>query len=100
MSKVNSKPQAIPFEVERSLKKLGEDIRVARNGRKASQKNWAERIGVSVATIRRMEQGDPSVSMAVYASALWLCNRSNHLAHLMDPIADKELWAVRTLRQK
>lgn len=100
MSTNSKKKKSLPFEVERALKKLGEDIKVARIGRKASQKEWADRLGVSEDTVRSMERGESTVSIAAYANALWLCNRINHLAHLMDPLADKELWAVRTLKNK
>jgi hypothetical protein len=36
----------------------------------------------------RMEKGDPTVSMGVYATALWLVNRQDALAHAADPKED------------
>jgi hypothetical protein len=50
--------------------------------------DWATRLQVSVPTLRRMESGDPAVSMGVYATALWLINRHETLAHAADPKED------------
>lgn len=35
-----------------------------------------------------MEKGDPSVSMGVYASALWLLGLADGLGDLADPVKD------------
>ncbi len=55
-------------------------MRWARLRRKESQKQWASRLGVSVPTLIRLERGDPTVSMGVYATALWLIGLSAGLA--------------------
>jgi len=36
----------------------------------------------------RLEKGDPTVSMGVYATALWMINRHAALAQLADPKED------------
>jgi hypothetical protein len=46
------------------------------------------RIGVSVPTLIRMEHGDPSVSIGVYATALWLLGLSGGLGELASPAKD------------
>ncbi len=51
-------------------------------------KTWADRIGVSEPTLGRMERGDPSVAMGVYATALWLIARDNQLPVLAAPEQD------------
>lgn len=43
---------------------------------------------MSVPTLIRLEKGDPSVSMGVYATALWLLGLSGELAGLADPAKD------------
>lgn len=43
---------------------------------------------VSIPTLMRMERGDASVSMGVYATALWLVGRHDALAVLADPKED------------
>lgn len=71
-----------------ALQTLGEHLALARLRRKESQRQWSARLGVSVPTLIRLEKGDPSVSMAVYASALWLLGLSDGLAELANPSKD------------
>lgn len=61
---------------------------MARLRRKESQRKWAERVGVSVPTLIRLEQGDPGVGMGVYATALWMMGRTKALAELANPEHD------------
>ncbi len=70
------------------MRKLGSDLSVARKRRKDSLKSWAARVNVSVPTLMKMEKGDPTVSMGVYATALWLINRQQALGQLADPASD------------
>ena len=46
------------------------------------------RLDVSVPTLMRMEKGDPSVSMAVYATALWVIGRHDALGVVAAPRDD------------
>ena len=59
------------FVVARALKKLGGDLKDARRRRRIQAKLMAERLGVTRATLTRMEQGSPRVSMATYATAIY-----------------------------
>ncbi|WP_189613588.1 helix-turn-helix domain-containing protein [Pigmentiphaga litoralis] len=88
MSKASPSLTALPPQVTSSLARLGEHLALARVRRKESQRQWAERIGISVPTLVRMERGDPGVSMGIYATALWMMGRSNQLAELADPVHD------------
>jgi transcriptional regulator with XRE-family HTH domain len=72
-----------------ALKRLGENLAIARVRRKESQRLWAQRLSVSVPTLIRMEQGDPSVSMGVYATALWLMGRVQAMPELAAPEHDQ-----------
>ena len=58
--------------VKLGLKKLGGDLRMARRRRRVKEELMAERIGVTRATLRRMEQGMPTVSMGTYAAAVFV----------------------------
>lgn len=62
---------------------------MARVRRKESQRSWALRMGCSVPTLRRMEQGDPAVSVGIYATALWMMGRAAALTELAAPAADR-----------
>lgn len=68
--------------------KLGADLAVARLRRKESLKTWAQRMGVSVPTLRRLEAGDPAVGIGIIATALWLIQRDGELGNIAAPEHD------------
>lgn len=78
----------LPPEAVTSLLRLGENLALARVRRKEPQRQWAQRLGVSVPTVIRMERGDPSVSAGIYAAALWLMGRVQALGEIAEPIHD------------
>jgi hypothetical protein len=78
----------MPTAVLAHLRMLGENLAIARKRRREPLKSWAQRIGVSEPILMRMEKGDPSVSMGVYATALWLMGRSHTLAEFAAPEHD------------
>ncbi len=49
---------------------LGERLRMARLRRRYSAESVAKRAGIARATLYRVEEGDPGVSIATYASVL------------------------------
>ncbi|WP_140629728.1 XRE family transcriptional regulator [Methylibium rhizosphaerae] len=85
-------PQALatlPPAASEALRRLGANLAIARVRRKESQRLWAQRLGVSVPTLIRMEQGDAGVSIGIYATALWLMGRVQALPELADPAQDR-----------
>ena len=72
-----------------AIEKLGADLTVARLRRKESLKTWAQRMGVSVPTLQRLEAGDPGVGIGIVATALWLIQRDGALAQLAAPELDQ-----------
>jgi hypothetical protein len=88
MSKPSEAAASLPPQAKRALAKLGEDLKIARERRGESLRSWATRAHVSVPTLQRMEAGDPTVGMGVYATVLWLLGRAPSLAQLADPQAD------------
>ena len=88
MSKRSAAIDAMPAAVLAQLRALGDGLAIARKRRREPLKSWAQRIGVSEPTLARMEKGDPSVSMGVYATALWLMGRSQALAECAAPEHD------------
>jgi transcriptional regulator with XRE-family HTH domain len=98
MPKSSSVAETLPPVAASALRQLGENLAIARGRRKESQRAWAQRIGVSIPTLIRLEKGDPTVSMGTYASALWLMGRVQALAEIAAPAVD--LGALeRDLRQ-
>jgi len=88
MPKTSHIAQTLPPAASSSLRRLGENIAIARARRNESQRMWAERMGVSVPTLIRLEKGDPTVSMGAYATALWLMGRVKALADTTAPETD------------
>ena len=88
MPKVSPAAASLPAAATAGLRRLGADLAIARKRRKQSKKAWAERLLVSVPTLSRMESGDPTVSVGVYATALWMIGRHEALGMLADPAAD------------
>ena len=78
----------MPLPVKRSLAKLGADIKAARLRRRITMALMAERAFVSRSTLQKVEQGDPGVSLAVYATVLFILGLSERIADLADASTD------------
>ncbi|NKI95598.1 XRE family transcriptional regulator [Rhizobacter sp. SG703] len=89
MSKASLALTQLPPSTVAALEQLGADLAVARLRRKESLKTWAQRMGVSVPTLLRLEAGEPGVSVGVLATALWLIGRDAALAGLATPLEDR-----------
>ena len=79
----------IPLPVERAIRKLGNDISLARRRRHISQASLAERMGASLSTVRRMEKGDVRVPIHFFARALHVFGEIQVLEHLLDTSRDE-----------
>lgn len=69
---------------ERSLVHLGSNIRTARIKRRMTLVDMATRMGTSVPTLRRLEQGDGGVSIANLAMAMRALGELKRLEMLID----------------
>lgn len=78
----------IPLPVDRTLKKLGRDLSLARRRRNLSQDMLAERLGTSVSTVRRMEDGHPGIAIQYVARALQVFGELDRLNNLIDTSMD------------
>ena len=78
----------VPLPVERAIAKLGSDLGLARRRRHITQASLAERIGASLSTVRRMEQGDLRVLLHFFARALHVFGEVERLANLLDTAQD------------
>lgn len=64
--------------------KLGRDLSLARRRRRLSQASLAERSGVSLNTVRRLEKGEPRGSIEHLARVLQVLGEIERLEHLLD----------------
>ena len=59
---------------EEILRNMGEQIKLARLRRELSTELVAERAGISRVSLWKVEKGDPSVAMGIYAAVLHALN--------------------------
>lgn len=77
----------ISKESEQELTRLGRLLRTLRLERNDSQADFAARLGVSIPTLRKLEQGDPTVAVGTWIDTLWLLGRLDGLATALAPAA-------------
>jgi DNA-binding XRE family transcriptional regulator len=80
--------ESLPLKLRRSLAKLGSDIATARRKRNLTVLMMAERIGSAKSTYLKVEKGDPSVSMGVYAVVLFVLGFGDAVSDIVDPRRD------------
>lgn len=103
MPRPSKSTESLPEDVQLALERLGGNLRIARERRGESFRSWASRMEISSPTLQRMEKGDPSVSMGIYATALWLTGQLEALGELASPTTDElalEIEIVRARRKR
>ena len=78
----------LPLPVQRTLQKLGADIRDARKRRRIATATMAERAMISRPTLVRLERGDPGVSAGILATVLFVLGIETRLAEIADAAHD------------
>lgn len=73
----------------RSFRALGSNISRARRRRRLTRASLAERSGVSVSTLKRLEGGDGSVALENLARVLQVLGELDRLANLLDSGTDE-----------
>lgn len=89
--------------VAESLKTLGERLREERLKRNETQKVFASRIGVSVPTLYKMENGDHGVQLGHWAVALDVLGHAADIDRLLAPkenLFDKYAQMQKPKRQR
>lgn len=79
---------ATNIPVDRALKALGQSIELARRRRGMSQADLASRMGVSVSTVRRLEDGHSGTALTYLGSALQVFGELEKLRLLLDTPTD------------
>ncbi|MCL2834376.1 MAG: helix-turn-helix domain-containing protein [Treponema sp.] len=83
-----SKNIYIHIPVRAALVNLGHDLNSARRRRRINKAQMAQRAGIAVNTLTRIEKGDPGTSMAAWASVIFVLGFTNNLRNLADPGRD------------
>jgi len=89
-------PHRPSIAVRHGLRKLGQDIRDARRRRGLPAGVVAERAFTSRPTLQRVERGDASVSIGIYAAVLQSLGLLDGLSQLADPARDEVGLAMAT----
>lgn len=100
MSKASKSSESLPEDVHVVLACLGENLKIVRERRGESLRAWAARMDVSVPTLQRMEKGDPSVGMGIYATAIWLSGQLDMLGEVATPASDQQALEMEILRAR
>jgi len=66
----DARPLPLSPETTAALTLLGAEIRDARLARKLRLEDLAKRAGISVATLKRLEKGDPTLAMGRFLEVL------------------------------
>lgn len=74
----------ISNEAIKGLTRLGRQLRKLRLERNDRQSDFAARLGVSIPTLRKLEQGDPSVAIGTWIDAIWLVGRLDRLTKVLE----------------
>jgi transcriptional regulator with XRE-family HTH domain len=77
-------PGSVPFPVRRALLRLGKDIREARIRRRIATAVMANRASITRMTLYKIERGSPSVSVAAYATVLFILGMIDRFAEIAD----------------
>ena len=78
------KTTIFPIPVNRTLKKLGSDIKEARIRRRITAEMMIQRAGITRPTLAKVEKGDPMTSMGIYAKVLFVLGLSDKLEDIAD----------------
>ncbi len=87
-----------PFEVSDGLREMGQAIRAARLRRRQPASDLAARVGVSLPTLRKLENGDPTVSWGVFARVVWVLGLFPAVRDAVSPENDRLAAAIETAR--
>lgn len=78
----------VPNPAKKALVVLGSNIALARRRRKISSELMAKRCFVARSTLVRLEKGDPSVGIGVYATALFMLGMESQISNVASPQGD------------
>ena len=81
-------PAEISPSTTQAIRRLGENVRLARRRRRERQSDVAARMGVSVNTLAALGSGKPGVSLGTLATALLCLGLLDRLERVADPGED------------
>lgn len=96
----NTFGKVMPRPLTQKLELMGEQIMLARKRRHLSMQDVADRATVTRLTVSKVEHGDPTVSIGIYARVLFALNLENDLTLLAaDDVLGRQLQDAELLRR-
>lgn len=71
-------------ELRLKMERVGENIKLARLRRRLSLAQVSQRSGISMASLSRIEKGNPSVSIGMYLQVLFVLGLENDITMLAE----------------
>ena len=90
MTARNTMLQVPPYAVERAIKRLGSNLRIARLRRNLTIEEAGEKIGTGPRAVADAEKGKISTGVAVYTALLWAYDLLSPMEELADPAFDEQ----------
>lgn len=90
MPRVAVSEDAAPAKVVAAARRLGANIRTARQRRQLRQEDLAANAGITVPTLRRVESGSLGTGLGAYVAVLWALGLASDLDSVGDPAHDLE----------
>jgi transcriptional regulator with XRE-family HTH domain len=88
-----------PYSVEKALKSVGNNLRMARVRRKLTIEEVAAKIGTGRRAVMDAENGKASTGVGIYAALLWVYDLLPPFEELADPLKDEEGIALASRRE-
>lgn len=92
--------EAPPHQVERALKRLGQNLHTARTRRRLTIQEAAQKIGTGPRAVMDAEKGKPSTTVGVYAALLWAYDLLGPLNDLANPNTDEQGLTLASATEK
>jgi transcriptional regulator with XRE-family HTH domain len=83
------KHRKIPFEVSEAVKRLGENIRIARVRRRIRQEDLAEKCDITRKTLYGIENGLPGIAVGNIFTVLWTLGLIESTRAIAEPDEDE-----------
>ena len=83
------KTSIIPIPVRRALRELGSNLKEARIKRNLTMGLVEERAGITHVSLTKVERGESTVSIGIYAKVMFVMGMIDNLLELANP--DKDL---------
>lgn len=99
MPRVALAEETAPAKVTAALERLGRNILIARKRRQLRQQDLATHAGITVPTLRRVEEGALGTGAGAYVAVLWALGLEDQIAQLADPTRDLEGQTLEAARR-